>query len=111
MFFIAYLVLNAYSAVMTTFITIIELFIFHKDAGENKKTSILILFVIEFLLIIIGIFTYNDIYSLIPICIAVAVLWTVYNFIVGAYVSLFGNLFEFLASLIGLIRIFTLNFK
>ncbi len=132
MFFIAYLVLNAYSAVMTTFITIIELFIFHKDAGENKKTSILILFVIEFLLIIIGIFTYNDIYSLIPIfiaciftygnfqsnlkitysiCIAVAVLWTVYNFIVGAYVSLFGNLFEFLASLIGLIRIFRVSNK
>ena len=36
-----YFVLNAYSAVMTTFITIVELFIFHNDAEKNKKTSIL----------------------------------------------------------------------
>lgn len=127
-----YLVLNAYSAVMTTFITIIELFIFHKDAEENKKTSILVLLIIELLLIIIGIFTYDGIYSLIPIFIAciftygnfqsnlritysigivVAFLWTVYNFVVGAYVSLLGNFFELFASLIGFIRILKLSNK
>lgn len=117
---------------MTTFITIIELFIFHKDAEENKKTSILVLLIIELLLVIIGIFTYDGIYSLIPIFIAciftygnfqsnlritysigivVAVLWTVYNFVVGAYVSLLGNFFELFASLIGFIRILKLSNK
>ena len=117
---------------MTTFITIIELFIFHKDAEENKKTSILVLLIIELLLIIIGIFTYDGIYSLIPIFIAciftygnfqsnlritysigivVAFLWTVYNFVVGAYVSLLGNFFELFASLIGFIRILKLSNK
>ena len=125
-----YFVLNAYSAVMTTFVTIVELSIFHNDAEKNKKTSIFILLIIEFLLIIIGIFTYNGIYSLIPIFVAciftygnfqsnlkityfigivAAILWIAYNFIVGAYVSLLGNLFEFLASLTGFIRIFKVS--
>ena len=125
-----YFVLNAYSAVMTTFVTIVELFIFHNDAEKNKKTSIFILLIIEFLLIIIGIFTYNGIYSLIPIFVAciftygnfqsnlkityfigivAAILWITYNFIVGAYVSLLGNLFEFLASLTGFIRVFKVS--
>ena len=45
-----YLVLNAYSAVMTTFITIIELFIFHKDAEENDAG-------VHHYLCIIGVFT------------------------------------------------------
>ena len=122
-----YFVLNAYTAVITVFITIIELFIFHKNASDNKKTNVFSLFIVELLLICIGIITYNAIYSLIPIIIAclftygawqrnlkvtyfigiiVAFLWVVYNFIVGAYVSLLGSLFELLASLIGYIRIF-----
>lgn len=127
-----YFVLNAYTAVITTFITIIELFIFHKNELDNKKTNIFILVIIELLLISLGIITYNGIYSLIPIIIAciftygnfqsnlkityfigiiVAVLWVLYNFVVGAYVSLLGNMFEFFASLIGFVRIFKVTNK
>lgn len=78
-----YFVLNAYTAVITVFITIIELFIFHKNASDNKKTNVFILVIVELLLICIGII--------------VEFLWVVYNFIVGAYVSLLGSLFELLA--------------
>ena len=74
-----------------------------------------------------GILTYENLYSLIPILgaclftygawqrnlkityfigIVVALISNVYDIIVGAYVSVISNLFELLASLIGFIRIF-----
>ncbi len=127
-----YLVLHAYSGVASFLISTIKMFIFHMDEKKNKSTSVFILIFLELSFIVLGIFTYENLYSLIPILgaclftygawqrnlkvtyfigILVAVISNVYDIIVGAYVSVISNLFEFLASLIGFIRIFRVSNK
>lgn len=123
---IQYILLNAYSAVGSNIISVLRTIIAYFFEKKNKKMPFLLIVVIEILIIIIGIYTYDNIYSLIPIAIAllytygvcqkkltitysigiiVGLLWVIYNYIVGAYISIIGSVFEFASALLGLIRI------
>ena len=125
-----YLVLYAYSGVASFLISTIKMFIFRMNEKENKSTSVFVLIILEFSFIVLGILTYEKLYSLIPILCAclftygawqrnlkityfigilVAIMSNVYDVIVGAYVSVISNFFELFASLIGFIRIFNIN--
>ena len=121
-----YFILNAFSALCSNIVTIIKTIIFYKKEKEDKRTSVYTLILIELIFISIGFFTYEGVYSVIPIVIAclytygtwqrnlkltysigiiVAVLWILYNSIVGAYVGVIGAVFELFSSSIGLIRL------
>ncbi len=121
-----YLALHAYSGMVAFLISTIKMLIFRVDEKNNKSSSVFVLIFLEFSFVVLGIFTYENLYSFIPILgvclftygawqrnlkityfigILVAVISNVYDIIVGAYVSVISNLFEFLASLIGFIRV------
>ena len=127
-----YLVLNAYTAMLTCIVSVFKTLIFYNSNKNDKDTSVLTLISLEIIYIIIGVFTYTSLYSLIPIVIASiytygtwqkelkityiigfisSVLWVIYNIIVGAYVSVISNFFELFASLIGFVRIFKITNK
>lgn len=125
-FAVQYLLLNAYSAVGSNLIAILRSFAVYGYEKKNKKAPIWLMLIIELFIITIGVFTYKDIYSLIPILIAslytigvtqkklevtyfiglvAAILWIFYNYMVGAYVASLGSIFEFLSALIGIIKV------
>lgn len=125
-FGLQYLVLSAFSAFCSSIISLIRTIIFFKYEKESKKTPIIILISILIIISIFGIITYEGIYSLIPIAIALAysygtwhnnlkltyvigiiasLLWIYYNFLVGAYISIIGSIFELGASTIGFIKL------
>lgn len=121
-----YLILNAFSAVMSEIISLIRCIIFLNFEERNKRVPVYVLAILMILLIILGIYTFENVYSIIPIFIAclytygawqknlkitytigvvAAILWIIYNFIVGAYVSIIGCVIELIGGIIGLIRI------
>lgn len=125
-FGLQYLTLKAFSAFCSSVISLIRTIIFFKYEKKNNKVPIIILIIILLIITIFGIITYEGIYSLIPIIIALAytygtwqeklkltytigiiasILWIYYNFLVGAYISIIGSIFELFASLIGLIKV------
>lgn len=125
-FGLQYFTLKAFSALCSSIVSLIRTIVFFKYEKQNKKAPFLILIVILITISILGIFTFEGIYSLIPIAIALAysygtwqnnlkltyiigiiasILWIYYNFLVGAYVSIIGSVFELLASLIGFIKL------
>ena len=126
-FGLQYLTLKAFSAFSSSVISLIRTLVFFKYEKENKKTPVIILIIILIIISIFGVLTYDGIYSLIPIIIALAysygtwhnnlkltyligiiasLLWIYYNFLVGAYVSIIGSVFELSASTVGFIRLF-----
>ena len=125
-----YFLLNAISALVSNIISTIKTLVFFKFEKNNKKISLPILLIFEILIIILGIITFKDIFSIIPIFIAciytygtwqknlkltysigiiAATLWIFYNFIVGAYVSVVGSFIELFSSIIGAIKLFKTN--
>jgi len=123
---IQYFLLNAFSAMVSNIISIIRCIVFYKYENKNKKIPIYILLIFEISIIILGIFTFENIYSIIPVFIAcvytygtwqknlkvtyfigviVAALWIIYNFVVGAYVAIIGSVIEFIGSVIGLSKL------
>ena len=86
----------------------------------------------EIAIVILGIFTFENIYSVIPVFIAcvytygswqkklkitysigvtVAILWIIFNFVVGAYVAIIGSVIELIGSIIGLMKIRNKNLR
>ena len=125
-----YLILKAYSGFMSSFISLIKNTLFYNLEKRNIKISIWILFVFEIAFITAGIFTYNGIYSLIPIFIhsvytfgtwikdlritytigiGSAILWIIYGFVIRAYVSIIASVIELVASIIGLRKVLLNN--
>ena len=121
-----YFLLNAFSALASNIVSILKTGIFYKYEKNNKKISITFLLIFEILFIIFGFLTYNNLYSIIPIFVAciytygtwqknlkiiysigilVALLWILYNYIVGAYVAIIGSFIELFSSIIGLTKI------
>ncbi len=93
---------------------------FYEKNKKDEKLDYKELIFFLILIIIAGIFTYQNIYSLIPIIIGIlytysiwqknltvfrmiyviaAVGWIIYNVIVGAYITIIGNTLEFLFGL------------
>ena len=113
-------------------ISTIKMAIFRSDEKRGKSTNFFVFIALELSFVVFGIFTYQGLYSLIPIlgaclftygawqrnlkvsyfiAILVAIMSNVYDIIVGAYVSVISNFFELFASLIGFVRIFKVTNK
>ncbi len=122
-YFLQYFFLSAFSAAGSSVISILKTLIFLNYEKKNRKIPIYILIVFEIIFLLLGILTYQNIFSLMPIFIALsytygtwqknlkvtyaigimaATIWIIYNFIVLAYISVIGSFVELIASIIGL---------
>lgn len=125
LYFIQYYLLNAYSACLMNFITAVRCLKFYLEEKKYDKVSNNSFMFFTILIIIIGIFTYNGILSLLPIIasliymysvwqnnlnttrylfIVAAFIWFYYNFSIGAYINVVGNIFEIVSGIISIIR-------
>ena len=125
---IQYFLLKAFSALVSSIVSILKTYVFYKYEKDTKKISLFMLLLFEILIIFLGIIAYQSFYSIIPIFIAciytygtwqknlkitysigiiASILWIFYNFIVGAYVAIFGSFIELSSSIIGIIRLNT----
>lgn len=122
LYMLEYSLLGAMSASMMNFSSSIRCITFYKTKKSNSYGS-LILF--SLCVIILGILTYNGLLSLIPIVITLfytisswaknpiwnritvlgaALVWIYYNYTVGAYITIVGNILEIISAVISLIR-------
>lgn len=124
--FLQYLLLSALAAASSFLVAVIRCIIFYAFDKKKKNKSKLVLVLFSILIIILGFFSYKDLFSLIPIVTAVfytygvwqddlkkfrkiafvvPVTWIVYNVHVGAYVGVFLTIIEALATLIAIIKL------
>lgn len=122
---IEYLLLGAFSAASMNFLSFLRLLVYYFYALLNIKMPKWILFVFITLVLLLGIITYDGLISLLPIIITVlytyafwqnnlnvariiyivaAIIWIYYNYEVGAYVGIIGNVLEIITGLISLIK-------
>lgn len=122
---IEYLLLGAFSAASMNFLSFLRLLVYYFYALLNIKMPKWILFVFITLVLLFGIITYDGLISLLPIIITVlytyafwqnnlnvariiyivaAIIWIYYNYEVGAYVGIIGNVLEIITGLISLIK-------
>ena len=62
-----YLVLDAYSGMVSFLISTIKMAIFRGDEKKGKSTNFFVFIALELSFVVFGIFTYQGLYSLIPI--------------------------------------------
>ena len=119
---IEYFLLGAFSASIMNLLSTFRCFIFSKT---KKKTTKLFNFLFCLIILIIGIFTYNGLLSLIPPIITLfytissskhnnmwnrltvlvaAFVWIFYNYKVGAYITILGNIFEIASGILSIVR-------
>lgn len=122
---IEYLLLGAFSVASMNFLSFLRLLVYYFYALLNIKMPKWILFVFITLVLLFGIITYDGLISLLPIIITVlytyafwqnnlnvariiyivaAIIWIYYNYEVGAYVGIIGNILEIITGLISLIK-------
>jgi len=127
-FGLQYFVLNAISALSSNIISAIRTIIFYKYEKSEKRIPISFLIIFEIIIILLGIYSYNGLYSIIPVFIAglytygtwqekinttyiigiiASILWIYYNSLVGAYVAIIGSVIELIGSALGLIKLKT----
>ncbi len=120
LYIIEYALLGAYSAASMNFISTLRCIIF-KEKEENSKW--LIIFII--LILLLGLLTYEKPISLIPVIITIfytisssksnvkwnriavlasAFIWLYYNYKVGAYIVILGNILEIISGIVSLKR-------
>ena len=120
---VQYLILHAYSGCISSVISLLKNILFYNLEKRNKKISIYFLVIFGMAFIVGGIFTYEGIYSVIPVFIhctytiatwfkdlkitytlslGTSILWIIYSFIVGAYVSIIASIIELIAGILGL---------
>ena len=120
---IQYLILGALSAAGTNFITVLQSLIFYKYAKENRKVPVLWGITLAVFIVIIGVLTYSNIGSLIPIILSLLTsygvwqdnlkvyriicafslfVWIFYNFYLSAYIAGAGNIFQFISAMIAI---------
>lgn len=125
-FTIQYLLLGAYSAVVSIIIALLRNFTFLKFSKKNERVPFIIFLLFEMIVVIFGIITFDGIISLFPIIITllfsyatwqnnlkvtyfisfiVMVLYIIFNFYVGAYVSIISNVLELISTIVGLIKL------
>ena len=124
-YMIAYIVKHAWSGVATEVVEQVKNLVFIQYEKKNKKIPFYFLIIFCFLLIIIAFITYNGILSMIPLVINLsyfvgtyiknpkyiriivfccAILWAIYNYSIGAYIIIIGNVLEMVSSAISLVR-------
>ena len=122
---ISYLVLRAIPAVIIDVISFIRCLIYYYFNKKNSKCPIYIMLLLVIISIMVGFFIVKDIYDVIPIIVCIiyiistwqennyiiyysvvfaAILWIIYNFHVGAYMPIIGNIFEICSGVIAIIR-------
>ncbi len=120
-----YMLLGVFSAASMNFSSCIRYYLFYRKRKEKKEISKIWLLFFIVIIIVLGAFTYQNVLSLIPIIITLfytisswikntkwmrivflvaAFVWIYYNYSVGAYVSMLGNVFEILSGVFSLIR-------
>lgn len=123
---IQYVLLNAFSAVATNVIGGIKNLIFYFYAKDEKEIPNKFLYIYILIIVIFGVFTFNGLISIIPILVSIlyayavwqdnlkvyriitiigSISWIIYNFLVGAYVGVAGNVFQLISAIIAFIRI------
>ena len=129
LYMLQYIILGAISAAGTNFINVLQSIIFYKYAKENKKVPIFWGVVFSAIIILLGIFSYINITSIVPIALALLTTygiwqdnlkiyritcafaifcWIFYNIYISAYVSAIGNIFQCISTIIA---IYNLNIK
>ncbi len=122
---IQYFILGVFSASSMNLSSTIRCYVFYRKRKKQEEISKFWLIIFIFLILLLGILTYKDYLSLIPITITLfytisswmedskwirivfllaAFVWIFYNYIVGAYISIFGNIFEIISGITALIR-------
>ena len=126
LYFLQYIFLDALSGACTSFLGLMRYIVYYQYEKNNKEKSIFILFLFSAIAIIIGVFTYNGVISLLPpitalmytygtwqnnlkrfriIAVIVPICWFVYNFFVGAYVGMISTVIEFSSAVIAIYRL------
>lgn len=124
--FIQYVLLNALAGASTFFVAIIRCIIFYMFNRKGKEKSTFVLVFFSILIVILGVLSYKDIFSLIPIITAVIytygvwqdnlkrfriiafivpLTWIVYNLHVGAFVGVLLTIIEATATLVAIIKL------
>ena len=122
---IQYFLLGALAASSMNFISALRCYIFYSKRKNNKEISIKYLIFFIVLIVFFGIVTYKNYLSLIPILITIfysisnwfkdakwirivilitAFIWIYYNYVVGAYICIIGNIFEIISGTTALLR-------
>lgn len=124
-YFIAYLILGSHSGCVIELIEQTKDIVFYKYEKKKKEIPIILLIIFVSSLIIASIITYDGFYSLMPLIINLlyfvssyfknpkymrltmllcGFLWIYFNFKVGAYIIIIGNVLEIISATISLIR-------
>lgn len=122
---VEYFLLGALSGVAVNIISIIRNVWFYINAKNNKKNSVWILIILSALLVILGIITYTNIFSIIPIvatimftysvwqdnnkvykymAVPMSIMWIVYNFICGSILGVIAESVILIFEIVGIMR-------
>lgn len=120
-----YFLLNAFSAVIANSVGAVKCYAFYLYEKKEKEIPKSLFWIFMLIILVLGAFTYNNIYSLIPIFSSVlslyavwqdnlkvfrviviisSISWIMYNIIVGAYIGVIGNMFQLTSAIIAIIR-------
>lgn len=120
-----YFLLNAFSAMITNTVGAVKCYVFYLYEKKGKEIPKSLFWIFMLVILALGILTYNNIYSLIPILVSIlslyavwqnnlkvfraiviisSISWIAYNIIVGAYVGVIGNVFQLSSAIIAIIR-------
>lgn len=120
---IEYSLLGAFSAASMNFLSFIRLLVYYSFAKKEKEMPEFILIIFSFLILILGFLTLDGVLSIIPVIITLlyaysfwqkdlkiariiyilaAILWIYYNFKIGAFIGIIGNVLEIIAGVISL---------
>ncbi len=129
---IQYFLLNILTAGLMNIVSLVRLGLFYYYDKKKKTCPKGILIALIILLILIGIISYDGIISLVPIIITIlytlstyqnnlliirwvfvvcGFIWFIFNYSVGAYTAIVGNVFEVVSGLIAIQRIEKRLFK
>lgn len=122
---IQYFLLGYFSTGLMNLVSVFRCYAFGMNAKKNKENSFLLLLIILFIIFILSLFFCNTFLGLLPVLatllytistwqnntkwlryvyVICSVIFVVYNYIVGAYVTLVGNLFEIVSGIVSIIR-------
>lgn len=117
--------LDAMSAVGVTLVSIIRLLTIYLIEKKGKEVPLYVLLIFLGMLVIVGIFTYEGIISMLPIFITMIYtyvtwqkntkvirigffcagwMWIIYNFTIGSYILMIGNILEVISSTVSFFR-------
>lgn len=120
-----YVMLGLFSAASMNLVSIVRCYIFGVDSKRNKETPLYLLGIFVFAILVLAIINCKTLLDIVPIiaallftvsswqkstriicisCLIAAVFLAIYNFVVGAYINLGGNVFEITSAIIAIIR-------